>query len=45
MFGRVLGTWALLIALLFPIMGAYMALSGACPIEAMMETMHSAENL
>ena len=40
-FGRVLGTWALLIALLFPIMGAYMALSGACPLEAMMESMHA----
>ena len=39
-FGRVLGTWALLIALLFPIMGAYMTFSGACPMEAMMESMH-----
>ena len=39
-FGRVLGTWALLIALLFPIMGAYMTFSGACPVEAMMESMH-----
>ena len=36
-----MGTWALLIALLFPIMGAYMALSGACPLEAMMENMHA----
>ena len=39
-FGRVLGTWALLIALPFPIMGAYMTFSGACPVEAMMESMH-----
>lgn len=43
-FGRLLGTWGLVIALLFPIMGAYMTLSGACPMEAMMETMTSAGN-
>jgi len=39
-FGRALGVWALLIALMFPAMGAYITLSGACPMEAMMETMH-----
>lgn len=40
-FGRVLGVWALVIAVLFPIMGAYMTLSGACPMGAMMERVHS----
>lgn len=38
-FGRALGVWALLLALMFPIMGAYVTLSGACPMSAMMETM------
>jgi hypothetical protein len=41
MFGRVLGMWALVIAVFFPIMGAYMTLSGACPMGAMMERVHS----
>lgn len=43
-FGRVLGTWALVIALMFPAMGAYVTLSGACPMDAMMQTMQSGEN-
>ena len=38
-FGRALGVWALGIALMFPMMGAYVTLSGACPMEAMMERM------
>lgn len=38
-FGRVLGMWALAIALMFPVMGTYVTLSGACPMGAMMETM------
>lgn len=36
-FGRALGVWALVIALMFPVMGAYVTLSGACPMQAMME--------
>jgi hypothetical protein len=36
-FGRILGVWALLIALMFPMMGAYVTVSDACPMEAMME--------
>ena len=40
-FGRALGVWALVIALMFPIMGAYVTLSGVCPMGPMMERMHS----
>jgi hypothetical protein len=43
-FGRVLGAWALVIALMFPVMGAYVTLSDACPMEAMMESMHSQQS-
>jgi len=39
-FGLGLGIWALLIALMFPIMGAYVTVSGACPMDAMMKSMH-----
>ncbi len=38
-FGRALGIWALLIALMLPVMGAYVTLSGACPMESMMQDM------
>lgn len=44
LFGRVLGTWALVIALIFPTMGAYVTFSGACPIPAMIEIMHAQSN-
>lgn len=40
-FGRVLGVWALLIALMFPVMGAYVTLAGLCPMDAMMDTLHA----
>lgn len=43
-FGRALGTWAILIALMFPLMGAYMTLSGACPMQTMMESMRPEPN-
>jgi hypothetical protein len=39
-FGRALGAWALLVALMFPVMGAYVTLAGSCPMQAMMERMH-----
>ncbi len=42
-FGRVLGVWAFVIALMFPVMGAYVTLSGSCPMGAMMESMQSPE--
>ena len=40
-FGQVLGTWSLVIAALFPLGGAYVTLARLCPMEAMMESMHS----
>ena len=40
-FGRALGMWAVVIALMFPIAGAYVTLSGSCPMNAMMERMQS----
>ena len=43
-FGRVLGTWALVIALFFPMMGGYVTETGACPIGGMMETMHAPQS-
>lgn len=36
-FGRGLAIWILILALLFPIMGAYVTLAGLCPMETMME--------
>jgi hypothetical protein len=36
-FGRVLSIWIFVIALFPPIAGAYLTLSGQCPIERMME--------
>ena len=39
--GQVLAIWAFVIAALFPLGGAYVTLAGLCPMEAMMETMHS----
>ncbi len=41
-FGQILAIWVLIVALFFPIMGLYVTLSGLCPIEEMMKTMHSA---
>jgi hypothetical protein len=40
-FGRVLGVWVLIVALFFPICGAYVTLSGKCPIEKMMQQWES----
>jgi branched-subunit amino acid transport protein AzlD len=39
-FGKVLAIWVFIIATLFPTMGAYVTLSGQCPIEEMMQQMH-----
>lgn len=35
--GRGLAIWILFLALMFPIMGAYVTLSGQCPLERIME--------
>ncbi len=40
-FGQILAIWVLIVALFFPIMGLYATLSGLCPMEEMMKTMHS----
>ncbi len=40
-FGRALAIWSFVIAALFPLGGAYVTLAGLCPMEAMMESMHS----
>ena len=36
-FGRILAIWIFVIALIPPIAGAYISLSGLCPIEQMLE--------
>jgi hypothetical protein len=41
MFGRILAIWAFVIAALFPLGGAYVTLAGLCPMESMIESMHS----
>jgi len=38
-FGKILAIWIFIIALLFPICGAYVTLSGNCPINEMIEKM------
>ena len=40
-FGQVLAIWVFVIAALFPLGGAYVTLAGLCPMEGMMESMHS----
>ena len=40
-FGQILAIWVLIVALFFPIMGLYVTLSGLCPIDELMQTMHS----
>lgn len=40
-FGRVLGAWALVIAVLIPITGGYLALTGSCPMDRMWQGMHA----
>ncbi len=40
-FGQVLAIWSFVIAALFPLGGAYVTLAGLCPMEAMMEQMHT----
>jgi hypothetical protein len=40
-FGYILAIWVFIIAAFFPAMGAYVTVAGLCPIEAMMQSMHS----
>lgn len=39
LFGRVLAIWIFVLALMFPIMGAYVTVTGQCPMEKMLERM------
>ncbi len=36
-FGRILAVWFFIVALFFPICGAYVTLSGQCPMDEMMQ--------
>ena len=38
-FGQILAIWVFIIALFFPICGAYTSISGQCPMEKMMQKM------
>ncbi len=38
-FGQALGIWSLIIAALFPLVGAFVTLTGRCPLGAMMDNM------
>lgn len=40
-FGKVLAIWSFIIAALFPLVGAYVSLAGLCPMEAMIQQMHT----
>jgi len=40
-FGKALAIWVFVIAAFFPLCGAYVTLAGLCPIEAMMEQVHT----
>ncbi len=39
-FGRVLAFWLFLLALLPPVAGAYVTITGQCPMDATMQDMH-----
>ena len=43
-FAQILAIWLFIIAALFPLGGAYATLAGLCPMEAMMEQMHTARS-
>ena len=36
-FGRILAVWVFIVALVFPSMGAYVTVSGLCPVPRVME--------
>jgi uncharacterized membrane protein (DUF485 family) len=40
-FGQILAVWTFVIAALLPLAGLYVTVAGLCPMEAMMEAMHS----
>lgn len=40
-FGRILAIWIFVIAAFLPVAGAYVTFADLCPIESMLQTMHS----
>ncbi len=40
-FGRILAIWIFIIAAFIPLMGAYISLSGLCPLETLLRGMSS----
>ncbi len=40
-FGRILAIWIFIIAAMLPLVALYVTLSGLCPMDAIMESMHS----
>lgn len=40
-FGRILAVWVFVIAAVIPVIGAYVTLSGLCPIDAIIQSMHA----
>ena len=40
-FGKILAIWTIIIAALFPLGGAYVTVTGACPMQALMEQVHT----
>ena len=40
-FGKVLAVWVFILAVFFPLMGAYVSITVGCPIETLFQQMHS----
>lgn len=40
-FGKILAVWVFALAVFFLLMGAYVSISGACPMREVFEQMHS----
>ena len=43
-FGQILAIWLFVIAAVFPMVGAYVTLAGLCPIDAILEALHTGAN-
>lgn len=45
-FGQILAVWVFIVAAFFPVVGAYVTVTGLCPnLETMMKSMHPTEGL
>jgi len=40
-FGRILAVWVFVIAAAIPVIGAYVTFSGLCPVDTLIQSMHS----